>query len=150
MKKIVPLAIVSLLALFGLSAASTGTKLKRLVLYFKGLKIKTIKLGKLILSLDIVVENPNKRSMTLNEVTGRIFYNDAQISDLSLYDKKISLPPRATTIIKGIEIRVEAFTVINKIIDIIDNKTGAKSLTITGTVKADGMTFPFTNDIAVK
>ena len=149
MNKFIPLAI-SLLALVGLSAGATGTKLKRLVLYFKRLRLVTMRLGKLILALDIVVENPNKRSMTLNEVVGRIYYNDDQISDLSLYDKKIILPPRETTIIKGIEIRVEAFSVINKIIDIIDKKATSRNLTITGTIKADGMTFPFTNDIAVK
>jgi len=147
MKKLLPLAI-ALLALFGISAATTGTKLKRLVLYFKGLKVETIRLGKLILSLDIVIENPNKRSMTLNEVVGRIFYEDTKISDLSLYDKKINLPGRDTTTIRGINIRVELFTVINNIIDIIDGKS-TKKLTITGTVKADGMTFPFTNEIAV-
>ncbi|GAI74889.1 unnamed protein product [marine sediment metagenome] len=147
MKKILPLAI-SLLALLGISMATTGTKLKRLVLYFKGLKVKGISLGKLILSLDIVVENPNKRSMTLNEVVGRIFYDNTQISDLSLYDKKINLPGRDTTTIRGIEIRVEAFAIINKIIDIIDEKS-TKNLTITGTVKADGLTFPFTSEISV-
>jgi len=147
MKKLLPLAI-ALLALFGISAATTGTKLKRLVLYFKGLKVETIRLGKLILSLDIVIENPNKRSMTLNEVVGRIFYEDTQISDLNLYDKKINLPGRDTTTIRGIEVRVGAFAVINKIIDLIDGKS-TKNLIITGTVKADGMIFPFTNEILV-
>lgn len=147
MKKFLPLAI-SLLALLGISAATTGTKLKRLVLYFKGLKVKGIALGKLILSLDIIVENPNKRSMTLNEVIGRIYFDETQVSDLNLYDKKINLPGRDTTIIRGIEIRVKAFAIVNKIIDLIDGKS-EKNLTITGTVKADGLTFPFTNEISV-
>jgi len=147
MKKILPLAI-SLLALLGISMATTGTKLKRLILYFKGLKVKGFTLGKLILSLDIVIENPNKRSMTLNEVVGRIFFDDTQISDLNLYDKKINLPGRDTTTIRGIEIRVKALAIVQKIIDLIDRKS-EKNLTITGTVKADGLTFPFTNEISV-
>jgi len=147
MKKILPL-VISLLVLFGISAAGIGTKLKRLVLYFKGLKVKGFTLGKLILSLDIVIENPNKRSMTFNELIGRIYFDDTQISDLNLYDKKINLPGRDTTTIRGIEVRVGAFAVINKIIDLIDGKS-TKNLTIRGTVKADGMIFPFTNEILV-
>ncbi|MBA7514357.1 hypothetical protein ES705_06385 [subsurface metagenome] len=124
----------------------TGKKLTRLVVYFKSLRVDSFSLGKLVLKINLVVENPNIRPITLNEVTGRINYGGKQISDFSLYDKKIVIPPRGTETIRDIKFRVEAFEMVNELLDIVSSRS-LKDFLISGSIKAEGLTFPFSEEI---
>ena len=142
---------MALLALIPLGIAVAGgvftaKKLMRLKVYFKSLRVDSFSLGKLVLKINLVVENPNKRPMTLNEVSGRINYGGEQISDFSLYDKKILIPARGTTTIKNIKFRVEALPMINELLNIIKDRA-LKDFLISGSIKAEGLTFPFSEEI---
>ncbi len=142
---------MALLALIPLGIAVTGgaftaKKLMRLKVYFKSLRVDSFSLGKLVLKINLVVENPNKRPMTLNEVSGRINYGGEQISDFSLYNKKIVIPARGTATIRDIKFRVEALPMVNKLLNIIQDKA-LKDFLISGSIMADGLTFPFSEEI---
>lgn len=141
-------AVIALAAL-GVAAAGgafTAKKLTRLVPYFKSLRVHKFQLGKLILKIDLVVENPNKRNLTLNEVVGSVNYGGEKISDFALFDKKIPIPARGTATIRDITFRVEALPMVNELLDIIKDRA-TKDFLISGYIKADGLQFPFSEEI---
>ena len=142
------LALLALIPLGVIIAggAFTGKKLTRLVVYFKSLRVESFALWKLVLNINLVVENPNIRPMTLNEVSGRVNYGGQQISDFSLYDKKIVIPARGSTTIPNIKFRVEALQMVDELLNIVQDRL-AKDFLISGVIKADGLTFPFSEEI---
>ncbi len=135
--------------LLGVGFFLTGSRLKRLVPYFKKAKYKSFSLGKIRFTVDMLLENPNRRAMKFNELFANVSINGTTISRIQVYNKSISIAPLSTTLIPNIEIAIETLSLTNQILNIIRNRA-ASSLQIAGTIKADGLTFPFNSDIPLR
>jgi len=149
MKKLVGL-LLPILAVVGVSLVSTGLKLKKLIPYFESLRIKKITLSEIILALDLLIENPNNKELTFQELIARVFLEGTQISDITLYDQNIPIPPRQKKKIKGIQIRIRNIELINQLWELFQKGFAGKYITISGTIRADKMTFPFSANVLLK
>ncbi len=142
MKNLTKLAL-PLALLFGWGFFSTASKLQRLVPYFRFVRWKGIRMGYVNLVFDILIENPNRRDLTLQEIVADIYFQGDPISQIRMYNKKIRLRALQTTRIPDINVRLSLTELGNQLLNVITNGSRGATLDITGTIKANGMTFPF-------
>jgi LEA14-like dessication related protein len=132
---------VAAIILFG-GFVSTGSALQRLNIFFKKLRVKGFTLGRINLLVDMILENPNKRDVTVQEVDAVVEFNARKVASIQLYNRNIVVPARSTAALPDIAINIEAIQAVQEILNLI-NKASNKTLIISGTVIADKLTFPF-------
>jgi len=122
--------------------AKSGNQTLNLVPSFQNIKLQKLSLTQFKMSMDLILENPNRRDVVFNEIYGTVYYKGNQIGTFSLYNQNIRVPARMQAEIPGINIKIEVLQILSELIDIVTGK-GTTSVVIRGTLRANGFSYPF-------
>jgi hypothetical protein len=90
-----------------------------------------------VLYVDLVVQNTNNVSFTINSLAGNVLSNDTVIGNISNFTPVV-LPGNAEAIIP-LTLKLQPIGLVSDIISIITGGVGNRDLRIKGTVNANGM-----------
>lgn len=135
--------------------AGTGLNAKRTLSGLKVVGVKNLKIRRDVLLFDLVVFNAGKTKTTLNKVVMDCYLDGNLVGDIS-YEGKIKVAPRSAentsglTTLKGLRTKMRnGLSIVSSLLDYFgrDEEAKKKVLRLDGTLTADGMNFPFTQDI---
>jgi len=140
--------VFPVLALGGVAAAViyylTGSKLQKLEIAFKAFQ-KNIKFSfpNLYLPISVEITNPNKNTVTLNEINADVYLNGSKTSTI-LYTTPVELKARAVSTISNLLIKTEVFSALDNAL--------SKTITIKikGYIRADKMNYPIDQTIQIQ
>jgi LEA14-like dessication related protein len=144
--------ILGIIGIVGAAAAaiylSTASALKKIEVGFTSVS-SNIKFTfpNLYVPVTISIYNPNSKDLQFNSLAGEVYINGTKSTDINV-EKTITLKAKATTSISGVIIKTEVFSTANNALDyILSNKL---SINIKGTITANNMGYPFSNDIKLQ
>ena len=133
--------------------AGTGLNAQRTLKSLKLAGVKNLKFRKSELQLDLVVLNHSKTETTLNNIEADCFLDGELIGTIK-YQGKIKLArrsesnPNGLTTIKNIRARLSnGLSIVSSLLDFFASSDEKKMLRITGTMGAEGMNYPFSQEI---
>ena len=132
------------IALWLLTRVSLG---KRLLFNFSGIKPK----GKLlnpILEITISAQNPTNQRATINSITGTLFLDGKEISNISSFKQQIILPNAETFL--TIDAKPGIIGIINVLKDIFSReKSKTYRFRFAGSANVDNIVVPIDNEIVL-
>lgn len=133
--------------------AGAGLNAQRTLKSLKLAGVKNLKFRKSELQLDLVVLNHSKTETTLNNIEADCFLDGELIGTIK-YAGKIKLArrsesnPNGLTIIKNIRARLSnGLSIVNSLLDFFATSDEKRMLRIAGTMSAEGMNYPFSQEI---
>lgn len=132
------------LALWLLTRVSLG---KRLIFNFSGIQPK----GKIlnpILEITIAAQNPTNQRATINSITGTLFLDGKEISNISSFKQQTILPNAETFL--TIDARPGLVGIVNVIRDLFSReKSKSYKFRFSGSANVDNIVIPIDNEIVV-
>jgi hypothetical protein len=141
-----PLAILVIAGIAAYALTRTGKILLKLSLDIRNARLNKVQIDYSYVRFDLVVENPTSREAVIQGYDVSIVYNDKVIA--TLFKEGMSAPLKAhnTTTLKDITAKISSLSIVDNLIDLITGKY-QEYITIKGSIKADGISFPFSKQI---
>ncbi len=131
-------------ALWLLTRYSLG---KKLLFNFSGVRPKG-KLTNPILEIQIAAQNPTNQRATINSISGTLYLDGKQISNISSFTQQMILPNSET--ILTIEARPGLLGIVNIISDVFGrNKSKNYTFRFSGSANVDNIVVPIDNEIVL-
>ena len=124
-------------ALLTVGAFAIGSRLQQLQIYFEKAGKLVLRNSSIYLLLAVKIENPNKKPVTLQEIDLKVIYNGQPVGTIQKLNQSVKIPARSFVSMKNIESRIQVLSLVSELMS-----SKSKQFTITGTIKAEGITFP--------
>lgn len=130
-------------ALFFLSRATLARRLNFI--------LKSVKPGGTVLQptlqIELTAQNPTNSRATLKSLSGSISVNGKFIANVATFGDQVILP-RAESVLR-ITARPTLFGLFDTIRNVLNSRTGANVITVSGTANVDGVSYPFTTQYSI-
>lgn len=133
--------------------AGTGEKIKQLRPFVDSVNyvkqsgfLQNLLTTKFVINLK--VENPNKKPVTINECELVLLYAGKRLTGVR-FTKPLTVNAEKITNIKGVQVSVSNFSAFNVLMDVI-RKSEESKMTVEGFIKADGFLYPIKETVNLK
>ncbi len=142
--------LVPFLLLGGVAAAFllTAKKLKKLDTAVTRLQYKSLSLTTIRFELDLAVTNPGQQSVNIQEIELALVYRGDTMASMKKTGINIPVGAEKTIKITNITADVSTLSALSQILSAFLGDT-AKTMTVSGTIKADGFSYPVNETINI-
>lgn len=117
-----------------------GVTVSNLVFLENGMSLDVSNPLRVVINLNIIVQNPTSGSLTLNSIAGYFYVNGSQTGNVSFFTPTL-ISPNSQTLI-NLQLSVNDISLVQTLLNYVNSGTGTLLVEVKGTANANNVPVP--------